>query len=995
MNNKPFTLIITFLLAVVSLTFGQGAGIEQLKGNPPSGSVQSDQREFQLPNLGITNLHKKHAAKSYDPNKGNRSTWEVQFNYDITTPGKSQFGVETDGTYFYTAKWAGDTIFKYDLNGNFIEYFRIVGVPNFWDLAFDGTYFYTGANSNIIYQMDFTSKTLVGTITCPAATKVVNIAFDPDNNGFWVGGWTSNISLVNYSGAVMNTILYSSLCLKNISGSAYDNYSIGGPYLWISAQGTGSNECKIAQIKIATKTCTGLEKDLATEVAIDVSPYPEAGGLFIHSDIISGTVTLGGMIQNFPNRLFGYNLASTFKQNNIGISKILSPHTGANNTNSESVDVEITNFGLNEQTGFNVSYIIDGNTTVTETINSTIDPFSKINYTFTTPADMSSLGSYSFKIYSSLNNDEDNSDDTLSAIIYSTEYHDPPIIEGTYLPVNGTSVVLVVDTMFNQIPVPTTGQNQMWDYSDKFLNVNDTALFETDYPSKYPHSSNFPLATNASFQISHVKPLHSMDGWGFYKIDTTGLKCIGMWFTDLIIYGVDVDTCLTYTKPMLVTPTQMCLSTDIFDTAVCYGFSTNGGFNIKVIETSYYHHKSVGYGNLITPAGIYNDVLQVKVTGSYIDSVFVDIYNNNSYSLFYQKNSGIRSPILKFFRNNTFASNYLMQLMCGDDSCTNIVYGYYLLPVDIGAITGTVRDSLGAPVTNGKMLLYREHSNFRKNDILSTVPIHNDGTYRFDSIPYGVYRIAARPDTVIYPTALTTFYGDVDNWMTCDTVVTDGDTSGIDITLRYHPGQAGLTTLSGNVMYNLIYLSTLGNKAVGSGRPVKDVDVTVKKKTNKTEEVVAQIQTDTSGNYQISGLENGMYEILVGMPGLHMFSTHELEINNTQILTDFNYYVSLDSIYAVGANSSFIIENETSDSPFAIYPNPCSDGFFLVCKQNESTEVQIRISDVQGRLMASKTVQASFGSPGFISTEGYPSGLYFVECICAGKHFADKLFIEN
>ncbi|MBU0487522.1 MAG: choice-of-anchor J domain-containing protein, partial [Bacteroidetes bacterium] len=555
--------------------------------------------------------------------------------------------------------------------------------------------------------------------------------------------------------------------------------------------------------------------------------------------------------------------------NDIAVSRLITPVSSTSLSNQETVTVQVKNEGINPQTNIPITYQINGGNPVTETINATIDPLTTYNYSFLQPTDLSAFGINSIIVYASLNGDEVQSNDTIFKTIIKPQNQDPPVIEGVYLPVCGSRFKWVCDYTCSNFPIPSVGANQVWDFSDAFI-PTDTVDFVTDYPATFPHYEYFPGATNAA---SHSGGQTGLNGYYFFKVDTTGIYRIGAWINSY-------DTSVVVIDPELVAPTEMSSMMNTFDSSEYIIYSLKSGFNIKSKFSEIIQFLSLGHGTMITPVGIFQNVLQVKYTKWRFDSTWVDITGTGNYSYLYDTDSIIYT-CLKFFRNNTFATNQLIEIDCGDPSCTYFTFGLYVLPADIGAITGTVRDSLGAPVTNGKMLLYREHSNFRKNDILSTVPIHNDGTYRFDSIPYGVYRIAARPDTVIYPTALTTFYGDVDNWMTCDTVVTDGDTSGIDITLRYHPSQAGLTTLSGNVMYNLIYNSNSGLKAIGSGRPVKDVDVTVKKKTSKAEEIVAQIQTDTSGNYQISGLENGMYEILVGMPGLHMFSTHELEINNT------------------------------------------------------------------------------------------------------------------
>ncbi len=901
--------------------------------------------------------------KTKNTTKTIQSPWEVQFNYNISTAGSGQYGAETDGNYFYTTKWGNDTICKFDMNGNFIERFAISGISGgIKDLAFDGTYFYGGnGTSNIIYKMNFTTHTLVGTITCPAGTQVRHIAYDNNSNGFWLGGWGSNIILVNYSGTILNTIPITPLGISSISGSAYDNWSTGGPYLWLFDQ--GGSGCIIKQVNIASKLPTGLIHDAIIDIALNPTG-PISGGLFTHQNIISGTVSLGGLIQGTPNQLFGYDLSSTFLMNDVGISELISPHSGLCLTNNEHINIKIENAGMNSQAGFNVTYILNGTDTTTEMINNTIGPFSSINHTFTPSIDLSSIGIYPLKIYTSFFNDENHTNDTLSTTIHLIPPKPSPVVETTFLPVNGTRLKLAIDTL-DQLPVPSAGTNQVWDYSDKFIHISDTGFFETNYPNLFPpYNASFPTATNASYQVTGASTFHSADGWGFYIIDTIGLHCIGYRFTNFVVYGVTLDTCQYYSKPMLVVPTQMSFSTDIYDTAVSYVYSTYLGYNVKAVDHAYFHKKSVGYGKLITPLGSFNDVLQVKTTMSFVDSIFVDILGNNSYSYFYQRSLGTGTPFFKFFRNNTFASNELMQLVCGDTNCSYIIDGYYILPVDIGSISGHVYDTLGNPVTSGKMLLYREHSNFRRDDILATTPISPSGYYQFDSIPYGIYRIAARADSSLYPNCLTTFFGNVtDNWVYADTLVTTGDTSGIDIILQHHPSYLGTNnSISGKLIFNLSYQNQnksqkslfYNNKHLKTGEPVKDIDISVKKKTNSkdTSYIVAQHQTDSIGHFSFNSLPDDCYTIYVCIPGLEMNSTYDFSVINGSVYNNLDFYVSMDSIYRTHhTDCSYFntVNSIAQPNNITVYPNPFKNNISINFSLDETSVLRINLFDQLGK----------------------------------------------
>jgi hypothetical protein len=107
-------------------------------------------------------------------NKNINAMWDVVIDFAPAKAGEA--GVETDSTFIYTSKWSGNMFYKYTMAGVILDSFSIPGVTGIRDLAYDGTYFYGGANAANIYKMDFTAHTLISTIVCPAGTTVRNIA---------------------------------------------------------------------------------------------------------------------------------------------------------------------------------------------------------------------------------------------------------------------------------------------------------------------------------------------------------------------------------------------------------------------------------------------------------------------------------------------------------------------------------------------------------------------------------------------------------------------------------------------------------------------------------------------------------------------------------------------------------------------------------------------------------------------------------------------------
>ncbi|HOW24092.1 MAG TPA: carboxypeptidase regulatory-like domain-containing protein [Bacteroidales bacterium] len=231
-----------------------------------------------------------------------RDQWDILFTFDCNNA--AQYGLETDGQYIYTSSWLpgfGTWFHKYSSDGTWIEDFDIEGVTGVFDLAWDGQYFYGGNNGPKIYQMDFTNKELIGIINT-VIPNVRHIAYDPQADAFWTGGW-DHLWLVDRSGEVVVVTPYG---LMGMAGSAYDPWSPGGPFLWLFNQTIGGNRAELYQFSIPNNALTGVTHD-----ASDVPGYIQggnAGGLCISDEVIPGKIALIGNIQLSPNLVFAYDL---------------------------------------------------------------------------------------------------------------------------------------------------------------------------------------------------------------------------------------------------------------------------------------------------------------------------------------------------------------------------------------------------------------------------------------------------------------------------------------------------------------------------------------------------------------------------------------------------------------------------------------------------------------------------------------------------------------
>jgi len=136
---------------------------------------------------------------------------------------------------------------------------------------------------------------------------------------------------------------------------------------------------------------------------IDLDPANDKEFWFINEYMNSGRKDVVGVFQIAPN----FNL-------DAGVVNITAPVSGTL-TNSEQVTITIFNYGQNDISNFNVSYQIDGGTTVTETYAGTIASAATAEYTFSQTTDLSNEGqTYSITASTALSGDEDPSNDSFT-----------------------------------------------------------------------------------------------------------------------------------------------------------------------------------------------------------------------------------------------------------------------------------------------------------------------------------------------------------------------------------------------------------------------------------------------------------------------------------------------------------------------------------------------------------------------------------------------------
>ena len=122
-----------------------------------------------------------------------------------------------------------------------------------------------------------------------------------------------------------------------------------------------------------------------------------------------------------PNDTLIKNVKHLFL-NDIGVTVINSPNSGIG-LGAEAIEVTIENFGLADQSNFDVAYKINGGTSVIETVSATVTSGNSINYSFTAQGDFSGLGLFDIIAYTSLVGDVEDENDTTYKVIENVNCH--------------------------------------------------------------------------------------------------------------------------------------------------------------------------------------------------------------------------------------------------------------------------------------------------------------------------------------------------------------------------------------------------------------------------------------------------------------------------------------------------------------------------------------------------------------------------------------------
>lgn len=309
--------------------------------------------------------------------------------------------------------------------------------------------------------------------------------------------------------------------------------------------------------------------------------------------------------------------------NDIGVSEITSPENGEGLGN-EPVTIVVENFGTASASNFDVSYSINGGTAVVETVNTTVNPGSSINYTFNALADISNPGTYEFESSTLLGSDSDNSNDSLTKTVVNLSCSSETISPNTPIgpnagAVNSSVITFTEDFIVNDVNV-TINATHSWvgDLDIKLVGPDNTEVVLFDR-----HGGSGDNLTNTTFDDEAATPIAS--GTPPYSgtfrpdgslADFSGINSAGDW--TLVITdnaGGDGGTLIDWTLQLCGDPNLSIGDNNLDGTELLIISKGNRLFDVLLPTTTDYDRLNITVHNMLGQKLFSNVLKNVDGTG--------------------------------------------------------------------------------------------------------------------------------------------------------------------------------------------------------------------------------------------------------------------------------------------------------------------------------------------------------------------------------------------
>ncbi len=366
------------------------------------------------------------------------NSWLVTFNVDVegdnSTAGvrwielrdsdTDDWDVYQEGTY---APADGNSRFMgsgaIDEQGNIGLAFNVGGPDTPVGIAYTGRY-----QDDPLGEMTIPEETIVDGVGVQTTTNrfgdYSQLSMDPDNFTFWHtaeyfasnNSWVTRVASFNLSNG-LDLDAGSGMILSPSDGALTTTETVE-----VQVRNFGIQEISNVPISLSLDGTVVANEVVAGPIAPGASvtyTFTQTLDLSVEGQEYSITVCTSLAGDEFDCNDCMTKEVKHLSMDDVGVVAIVAPETGENLTDAEDVIITIQNFGSADQTGFEVSFDLDGAVT-TETFTGTISSGETVDYTFAQTIDVSGFQEYNLCASTNLTGDSDTSNDTTCVTITNT-----------------------------------------------------------------------------------------------------------------------------------------------------------------------------------------------------------------------------------------------------------------------------------------------------------------------------------------------------------------------------------------------------------------------------------------------------------------------------------------------------------------------------------------------------------------------------------------------
>ena len=299
---------------------------------------------------------------------------------------------------------------------------------------------------------------------------------------------------------------------------------------------------------------------------------------------------------------------------------------------------------------------------------------------------------------------------------------------------------------------------------------------------------------------------------------------------------------------------------------------------------------------------------------------------------------------------------------------------------------GLVTDGTGGNVLFGNVIAL-DFSNLTGGyDTIGIMPIDTFGNYPLENLAFSAnscdFLLLAVPDPSSYPDLIPTYLGNVADWARADTFDATNFTPPDTIKcVRISPQVGGTNVIRGYVISNIT-----GKRA----EPIEDEDIIVKETPPGVPR--AYTQTDQSGFFEVTGLDPGVYEVIIEISGIPMDGVSNfITFSGTGNTEEITATVDSNIITLAPGLNTGIKAFQTTEF-LKISPNPSNGQFKVSIPEMRIGIANLKIYNNLGKLIWTERIDNLNKETVEIDLSNQPHGIYYLEFTQRNSRSVGKVF---